>query len=40
MVDGKIEAIGTPEQLKQQFHQPDIDHVFTLLARQATRTSD
>ena len=40
MVDGKIEAIGTPSELKQQFHQPDIDHVFTYLARQATRSSD
>ena len=40
MVDGKISAMGTPEELKQQFHQPDIDHVFTYLARQATRSSD
>lgn len=39
MVDGKIKAIGTPDELKQQFHQPDMDHVFTHLARQATRTS-
>ncbi|MBQ8968843.1 MAG: ABC transporter ATP-binding protein [Bacteroidaceae bacterium] len=37
MVDGKISAIGTPEELKQRFRQPDIDHVFTLLARQAKR---
>ena len=37
MVDGKISAIGTPAALKQQFHQPDMDHVFTYLARQATR---
>ena len=37
MVDGKIKAIGTPEELKKQFHQPDMDHVFTHLARQATR---
>ena len=40
MVDGKIRAMGTPEHLKEEFHQPDIDHVFTLLARQATRSSD
>ena len=40
MVDGKIKAIGTPEALKQEFHQPDMDHVFTYLARQATRSSD
>ena len=37
MVDGKISAIGTPEELKQQFSQPDMDHVFTYLARQASR---
>ena len=40
MVDGKISAIGTPAELKQQLHQPDMDHVFTYLARQATRSSD
>lgn len=38
MVDGKIKALGTPDELKQQFHQPDMDHVFTYLARQATRS--
>ena len=40
MVDGKIKAIGTPDELKQQFQQPDMDHVFTHLARQATRSAD
>ena len=40
MVDGKIKAMGTPDALKQEFHQPDMDHVFTYLARQATRSSD
>ena len=40
MVDGKISAMGTPEELKRQYQQPDIDHVFTYLARQATRSSD
>ncbi|MBR0274100.1 MAG: ABC transporter ATP-binding protein [Bacteroidaceae bacterium] len=40
MVDGKISAIGTPEELKRNLHQPDMDHVFTYLARQATRSSD
>ena len=40
MVDGKIKAMGTPEALKQEFNQPDMDHVFTYLARQATRSSD
>jgi ABC-2 type transport system ATP-binding protein len=38
MVDGKIKAMGTPEELKQQYHQPDMDHVFTYLARQAQRS--
>ena len=40
MVDGKIKAIGTPQKLKKEFNQPDMDHVFTYLARQATRSSD
>lgn len=40
MVDGKISAIGSPDELKEMFHQPDMDHVFTYLARQATRKSD
>ena len=40
MVDGKIRALGTPDDLKRQFQQPDMDHVFTYLARQATRSSD
>ena len=40
MVDGKISALGTPAELKQRFQQPDMDHVFTYLARQATRSSD
>ena len=40
MVDGKIKALGTPKELKQKLNQPDMDHVFTLLARQATRSSD
>ena len=40
MVDGKIRAIGTPAELKEKFHLPDMDHVFTYLARQATRKSD
>ncbi len=40
MVDGKIKAMGTPDELKKEYGQPDIDGVFTLLARQATRSSD
>ena len=38
MVDGKIKAMGSPAQLKADLNQPDMDHVFTYLARQATRT--
>ncbi|MBR1838987.1 MAG: ABC transporter ATP-binding protein [Prevotella sp.] len=37
MVDGKISAMGTPEELKRTLHQPDMDHVFTYLAREAKR---
>ncbi len=37
MVDGKIKAMGTPEELKRDLHQPDMDSVFTYLARQSTR---
>ena len=40
MVDGKIKAIGSPEELKRTYGQPDMDLVFTYLARQATRSSD
>ena len=40
MVDGKISAMGTPAELKRTLGQPDMDHVFTYLARQATRSSD
>ena len=40
MVDGKISAMGTPDELKHNLGQPDMDHVFTYLARQATRLSD
>lgn len=40
MVDGKIKALGTPDELKRTLNQPDMDHVFTYLARQAKRCSD
>ncbi len=40
MVDGKIKAMGTPDELKKRYGQPDMDCVFTYLARQATRSSD
>lgn len=38
MVDGKIRAMGTPDELKREFRQPDMDGVFTYLARQAERS--
>ena len=37
---GKIKAMGTPDALKKEFNQPDMNHVFTYLARQASRSSD
>ncbi len=40
MVDGKIKAMGTPQELKEHYAQPDMDHVFTLLARTSTRQQD
>lgn len=40
MVDGKIKALGTPDELKRNLNQPDMNSVFTYLARQATRSSD
>tara|TARA_R110001583_G_scaffold54526_3_gene166796 strand:+ start:44 stop:790 length:747 start_codon:yes stop_codon:yes gene_type:complete len=36
MVDGKIEALDTPENLKKQFNAEDMDQVFLSLARTAT----
>ncbi len=40
MVDGKISALGTPDELKRQFGKPDMDSLFTFIARKATRKSD
>lgn len=37
MVDGEISAMGTPKALKEKFQLPDMDSVFTYLARTATR---
>ena len=33
MVDGRIEAMGTPTELKEKFKSPDMDDVFVKLAR-------
>ncbi len=40
MVDGRIEALGPPRQLKQDFNVPSMDALFYTLARRATRTAD
>ena len=37
MVDGKIEALGSPPALKQQYHSETMEEVFLKLARQASR---
>ena len=37
MVDGRIEALGTPEALKQQYNALTMDEVFRKLARKAVR---
>ena len=38
MVDGKVEALDTPANLKQQFNVQSMDEVFLHLARKAKRT--
>ncbi len=37
MVDGRMDALGSPQQLKQQFEVDSIEKVFIQLARKATR---
>ena len=37
MVDGKIEALGTPKELKDNFEARDMDEVFTKIAGRAER---
>ncbi|HOA08952.1 MAG TPA: ABC transporter ATP-binding protein [Tenuifilaceae bacterium] len=37
MVDGKIEALNTPKNLRKQFNASNMDEVFQKLARKATR---
>lgn len=37
MVDGKIRALGTPDELKSRFEKETLGGVFTLLARRAER---
>ena len=40
MVDGKVEAIDTPANLKKEFNTQSMDDVFYQLARRAQRTGD
>jgi ABC-2 type transport system ATP-binding protein len=40
MVDGRIDALDTPKNLKQKFNASNMDEVFQKLARQAKRDSD
>lgn len=38
MVDGRIEALDTPQKLKEKFNAPNMEGVFIQLARKATRS--
>lgn len=40
LVDGRIDALDTPQRLKQQFGATSMDEVFQQLARKAIRKSD
>ncbi len=40
MVDGRMDALGTPAELKKQFDAASMDEVFLRLARKAVRTAD
>ncbi len=40
MVDGRIEALDSPENLRRQFHATTMDDVFQQLARKAIRKAD
>ena len=40
MVDGKIEALDSPENLRHQFQTTTMDDVFQQLARKATRVDN
>ena len=40
MVDGDIAALGTPKELKQYYQADNMDQVFYLLARKATKSGD
>jgi ABC-2 type transport system ATP-binding protein len=40
MVDGRIDALGSPDELKQRFNAADMGQVFLQLARKAVRAGD
>jgi ABC-2 type transport system ATP-binding protein len=40
MVDGRIEALDTPSQLKKTYGAASMDEVFLMLARKAVRAAD
>jgi len=40
MVDGRIDALDTPANLKKQFSATSMDEVFTKLARKAKRSDN
>ena len=40
MVDGRIDAMDTPQQLKKTYDAVSMDEVFLKLARKATRAAD
>ena len=40
MVDGRIEALDTPKNLKKQYNASSMDEVFQQLARKSTRKAD
>lgn len=40
MVDGRIDALDTPQRLKKTFNAGSMDEVFLKLARKATRSAD
>jgi ABC-2 type transport system ATP-binding protein len=40
MVDGRIDALDTPQQLKNTYAAESMDEVFLKLARRATRAAD
>lgn len=40
MVDGRVDALGTPDELKKKFSAKDMGEVFLQLARKAVRSAD